>query len=169
MPKSRARNPKEPSRWNPALEIDDMVESDLGQVLSIECSCFSTPWTRENFRFEIHNPCSRNLVVRRGSRILAYVSVWMVTGGLKINNLAVETGWRRRGLGAALLKRVMDTARSEGCEKATLEVRPSNTAAGCLYREHGFRPVGRQKSYYQDTREDAILMMVDLGSRRDKE
>ena len=48
--------------------------------------------------------------------------------------------------------------------EATLEVRPSNTAAGRLYREHGFRPVGRRKSYYQDTREDAILMIVNLES-----
>ena len=145
-----------------------MVMSDLSQVLAIERACFPTPWTWENFRFEIHNPCARSLVVRRGTEVLAYVCVWIVAGELKINNIAVRAEWRRRGLGAALLERVLRQARSEACEEASLEVRPSNRAAERLYRRYGFRRVGRKRRYYLDTGEDAVLMAADLKIPDDK-
>lgn len=40
----------------------------------------------------------------------------------------------------------------------TLEVRISNIAAQKLYTKYGFRPEGFRKNYYQDTKEDAIIM-----------
>ena len=56
-------------------------------------------------------------------------------------------------------------ARRAGCEWAYLEVRPSNEAALDLYRDWGFVAVGRRRSYYEDTGEDALVMRatVDRG------
>jgi ribosomal-protein-alanine N-acetyltransferase len=44
---------------------------------------------------------------------------------------------------------------------ATLEVRPSNQAAIQLYEKFGFGVVSRRKNYYQDNREDALLMKLE--------
>jgi ribosomal-protein-alanine N-acetyltransferase len=132
-------------------------------VLAIEAEAFPTPWTRDNFRFEIHsNPFARNLVVRLGNALLGYACLWVVGDELKINNIAVLREWRGRGVGTALLRRVFDRGRAEGCREAELEVRPTNDVARRLYERHGFREVRRRKGYYQDTREDAIVMTAPL-------
>ena len=41
-------------------------------------------------------------------------------------------------------------------------MRPSNLRARRLYETHGFREARRRKGYYQDTREDAIVMTLAL-------
>ena len=40
----------------------------------------------------------------------------------------------------------------------TLEVRASNEAAIALYVKHGFVQAGVRKNYYQDPKEDALIM-----------
>lgn len=153
-------------REEKAWEIAPMEECDLDQVLAIEQESFPTPWSRENFLFEIRsNPFARNLVIRLERQVLAYTCVWILGGELKINNIAVDAAWRGRGLGASLLARVLENARARGCAHAELEVRPSNRIARRLYERYGFREARRRKGYYQDTQEDAIVMTASLTSR----
>lgn len=148
------------------IAIDEMSGLDLDEVLAIERASFPTPWSRESFLFEIEeNPFAWNVVLREGRRVVAYACLWVVDLELKINNIAVHPGARRRGFGRRLLREVLERGRARGCVEAALEVRPSNDAARELYRSFGFRDVGRRKGYYQDTREDAILMSADLRSR----
>jgi len=142
--------------------IDGMTEGDLEQVLAIEREAFTAPWSRASFRYELGNPRAGNRVVRRGAEVLGYVCVWAIAGELKINNVAVRADVRGNGLGAALLEAAIEFGRARGCFEATLEVRPSNRAAAALYRRFGFRAVGRRKAYYQETGEDAILMLKEL-------
>lgn len=74
--------------------------------------------------------------------------------------LAVDAGWRRRGVGAAILARGLEWAREVGVEKLLLSVYPANTAAIALYRRFGFIEEGRLSRHsrrsYGD--EDEILM-----------
>ncbi len=140
-------------------EIGRMEEADLDEVLAIESEAFVTPWSRENFLFEIRsNPFARNLVIREERSVVAYSCIWVVGDELKINNIAVRADRRDCGLGRALLLEILDRARKEGCREAELEVRPSNLPARHLYSSLGFRELRRRKGYYQDTREDAIVM-----------
>ncbi len=143
--------------------VSPMLPSDLDEVLAIEEASFAVPWSRESFRFELQaNPYARNLVMREGTKIVAFACLWIVYDELKINNIAVDAGERRKGFGAILLRWILDFGREHGCTEATLEVRPSNFAARALYVAHGFREVGRRKGYYRDTQEDAILMAAEL-------
>ena len=43
-----------------------------------------------------------------------------------------------------------------------LEVRPSNSSARILYKSLGFRQIGCRRNYYLETREDALVMMLNL-------
>jgi ribosomal-protein-alanine N-acetyltransferase len=141
-----------------------MVEGDLDQVLAIEREAFPTPWTRDNFLYEIRdNAVARNLVLREGRGIVAYACVWVVDAELKINNIAVHQDRRGEGLGHRILRAALEAGLAEGCVEATLEVRPSNIKARRLYERYGFREFGRRRGYYQDTREDAVLMAARLS------
>jgi len=45
-----------------------------------------------------------------------------------------------RGIGSALIDRVVDDARAKGCCKVTLEVHDTNANAKRLYQKKGFGP-----------------------------
>jgi ribosomal protein S18 acetylase RimI-like enzyme len=81
-----------------------------------------------------------------------------VPGEIEVLNLAVEPGFRRRGVARALLGDLLRT--SPGT--VFLEVRASNTAARNLYKAIGFREIGHRPAYYDQPAEPAIVMR--LGS-----
>jgi ribosomal-protein-alanine N-acetyltransferase len=148
----------------PGVRFAPMTTGDLQQVLDIEGVSFRSPWRKEHFRFEIRdNRHALNRVARLDDgRVLGYLCAWVLPPELKINNIAVHPGFRRRGIGRWLLRCVLEEASRAGCTTAALEVRPSNRAARHLYRDHGFVEVGRRKAYYREEGEDAILMEASL-------
>lgn len=146
------------------MRIEPMRPVDVPEVVAIERATFPIPWTHDNFLHEIErNPFACNRVARSAKGNLeAYASTWMLSGELRINNLAVREASRGKGIGEALMRNLMELGRQAGCLVATLEVRPSNLPALKLYEKLGFREVGRRKAYYSDTREDALLMRASL-------
>ena len=89
---------------------------------------------------------------------MAYCACWMIFDELHINSLAVEVDRRRQGVALALLRRVMRDAAASGARSATLEVRQSNQAARGLYEGLGFKVEAVRRDYYQEPREDALVL-----------
>jgi ribosomal-protein-alanine N-acetyltransferase len=98
-------------------------------------------------------------------RIAGYIVARESAGELHINNVAVRDQYRRRGIGSALLGRIMETARRLKVQVAFLEVRSGNDAAKALYEKTGFRAIARRPGYYSDPREDAVVMSLTLGEQ----
>jgi ribosomal-protein-alanine N-acetyltransferase len=95
--------------------------------------------------------------------IAGYIVARETAGELHINNVAVRAEYRRRGIGAALLERVIQEARLRKANTAFLEVRSANLAAQALYEKSGFRAIARRANYYSEPREDAVVMSLVLG------
>jgi ribosomal-protein-alanine N-acetyltransferase len=53
---------------------------------------------------------------------------------------------------------VLETAIGAGATSAPLEVRASNHAARALYEGLGFKVEGVRRDYYQEPREDALIL-----------
>jgi ribosomal-protein-alanine N-acetyltransferase len=148
------------------LTIREMTLKDLPTVLSIDRSSFPNPWPERSYRFELmDNPASRLLVceaeIGGELRILGYVGCWHIVDELHISTIAVDPGFRRRGIGELLLQTVIRWGVVKGAQLVTLEVRESNRPALKLYQKYGFEQVGRRTGYYRDNDEDAILMSLD--------
>ena len=81
--------------------------------------------------------------------------------------LAVEPGYRRRGVGVALYRWLEKLARPGGIRRIQLELRADNEQARAFYERLGFRATALRPGYY-DGREDAISMLQILSrpSRR---
>jgi len=140
-----------------------MRPEDLDEVLEIERTSVSMPWSRGAFLYEMQqNRVARCWVMRDDARVLGYLCLWEIADELHITNVAVHPGWRRQGIGRTLLRGVLDDARRRTLRLVVLEVRPSNTEARTLYEALGFRVVGRRPGYYYDTGEDALVMEADL-------
>jgi len=146
--------------WN----IEPLTSPDqIDDVLAVEESSFSNPWTRDMYLSELENRGVSFCFLARddAQRIVGFCSFWRVLDELHINNLAVLPAMRRAGIGSALLTRVLQEGAIMGARRATLEVRRSNTAARLLYERFGFAIAGIRRAYYTNPVEDALILWRD--------
>jgi [ribosomal protein S18]-alanine N-acetyltransferase len=136
--------------------IRKMQSKDLDRILEMEKSLFASPWSRDSFEAELVRNGGLCLVAEAGDAISGYAVGWSAADELHIANLAVHPDWRRRGMGRALIKALLDGF--SGLAWAGLEVRKSNAPAIALYESMGFRKYGLRKNYYAEEKEDAVLM-----------
>lgn len=93
-------------------------------------------------------------------KVLGIGCFWSILDEAHITLLAVHPQYQRQGFGQALLYSVLKTACDRGLERATLEVRASNSAAISLYQKFGFKTAGRRRRYYKDNDEDALILWL---------
>ena len=131
--------------------------ADLPAVVAIERRAFPAPWSLAMFVLELSRPGGICLVATDRGEISGYVicsrhdTVW------HLMDIAVAPERRREGIGAALMRALLD--RLPGPDEAlTLEVRPSNAAAIAMYEGFGFKTAGVRRRYYSDNGEDALIM-----------
>jgi ribosomal-protein-alanine N-acetyltransferase len=143
-----------------AIEIARLdSQSDVSEVAALQAETFTNPWSAESIRWEMANTdVARVYVLRADGVLAAFCACWVILDELHINSLAVAPARRRQGLATRLLRDVFRAARAEGVTKATLEVRRSNEAALGLYVALGFSVEGVRKDYYQQPREDALVL-----------
>jgi ribosomal-protein-alanine N-acetyltransferase len=146
-----------------------MVRDNLEEVLEIERLSFPTPWSKDLFLRELHFECSRVFLAEadqsEAKRILGYICIWLVSKEVHILNLACHPQFRNQGVATSLLKYSLLFSFRRGMRKAFLEVRKSNISALHLYTKYGFVPLELRKGYYDDTKEDAIVMTLEMDSK----
>ena len=148
--------------------IARMSEHDLLEVVEIEESTGLSRWGWAAYYAEmqtgnrdlmlIARPVAGMMIDHR--RIAGYIVARESAGELHINNVAVRQQYRRRGIGQALLGRIIDEAKVLSVTTAFLEVRSSNLPAQNLYEKCGFKAIARRTNYYTDPREDAVVMSL---------
>ena len=141
--------------------FEPLGEDDLDEVVAIEKEWSATPWSRPLFSEELKQPiCFWRKIRDTASplRVAGYMGFWKAVDEAHITNLAVREGYRGRGLGRAVVVQMLGLAKQEGCLRATLEVRPSNTQALKLYESLGFTSVALRPRYYLDNGEDALIL-----------
>jgi ribosomal-protein-alanine N-acetyltransferase len=143
-----------------AIQIVPFRLRQLDRILQIERASFGRDaWPRKAF-LEYYDDCRELFFVGKFSRRIAgYIIGCVEAGGGEITSLAVHPDYRRRGLAAALIGRVLRELRAGGIRRVELMVRVGNTAGEQLYRSFGFRRVRRVPRYYEDGG-DGILMRL---------
>ena len=158
-----------------ALHIRSGVEADISAMVAIERASFSDPWTAAAIASTLRSDQMRVLVAEeRGGgaaevggdgagRPLGYVVAMVAGPEAEIADLAVSPDARRRGIGRALIDRLLADLEAEGVTAVFLEVRESNRAARALYESRAFHGVGRRRGYYRLPLEDALLLKREMG------
>ena len=91
----------------------------------------------------------------------------MVRDEGELLSIGVGPSYRRRQIGAVLLRDCMERCQRIGASTMFLEVAADNRSAQSLYRTFGFVEVGRREGYYQrpdGSRMSAYTMRSDLAS-----
>ncbi len=146
------------------LALRDMGYDDIPEVMRIEERIYPWPWTAGNFADSLDSGylCK---VALHGDTLVGYAVLMPGVDEAHLLTIGIAREHQRKGLGRALLDKMLDVAREVDMHRVILEVRPSNTAALALYRKRGFHQIGLRRGYYpadNESREDAIVMELLL-------
>ena len=147
------------------ITLRDMHHSDLDRVMEIENASFPSPWPREDMEYEItQNRAARYYVLEEDGVVQAYAGVWFLLGEGHVTSVAVHPEARGKGYGERIVEHMMRQAAELGAAFLSLEVRQGNLVAQKLYKKLGFKKAGLKEGYYEDTGEDAVVMIcIDPG------
>jgi len=145
------------------VTIQPLKLEQLDQVLSLDQLCFGGIWTKGAYEREIASPNSLLLTLVQqepGSQqqLMGIGCFWAIVEEAHITLLGIHPAYRGQGWGELLLCHLLQAAINWPLERATLEVRVSNTAAIALYQKLGFQIAGRRQDYYPMPPEDALIL-----------
>ena len=135
------------------FSVRQLTVDDLDQLLRLEEACFTSPWSRESYRREL---AENDLAHYWG--VFAEDGTHAATTNLKSSILQQSFV----SVGNIILQGVINGCLAGGGKFLTLEVRASNQAALHLYEKAGFVSSGVRPGYYDEPKEDAVIMWKTL-------
>jgi ribosomal-protein-alanine N-acetyltransferase len=141
-----------------------LCESDLADVLEIERTGYSFPWSEAVFR-DCFRPTYRLWGVFIAGNLVGYAVVAYMLDEAHLLNICISRQRRRSGLARYLLRHLVHESAADGMAQVLLEVRASNQAAADLYLAEGFSEIGRRPGYYPSSsgREDARVLSLPVA------
>lgn len=140
------------------MQIELMNKSHIDGIMEIEKDSFAIPWTRASVEKELSNKFAYYVVAMEDNNVLGYGGMWHIVNEGHITNIAVHKDHRRKGIGDAIVKALVEIAAEKEMMGLTLEVRKGNESALALYKKNGFKLEGIRPEYYEDNKEDAYIM-----------
>jgi len=140
---------------------------DLEAIMALETTTFMTDaWSHELMAAELAAAHTFYVVALSDQTVVGYAGLSAPEGLVQadIQTIAVAKSHRRLGLGALLLRRLLDEAVARGAHDVLLEVRADNPDAQHLYERHAFTAIAVRPRYYQPDNVDAIVMRWKAGA-----
>lgn len=116
-----------------------LTKAHIPSLVEIEAASFppASRWDADNFRKTLKGP-HQTLVATVVNRVVGYLTYLPVDGQLMIVSMAVDAGYRRRGVGSYLLGELLSLAPAEG---VFAHVPEPFLPAQLFFRSHRFRCV----------------------------
>ena len=132
-------------------------ERDVKALAKIEKECFSTPWNESMLLGGFSRVDFVCFVLEESGKALGYVCGTKLFETAELARIAVDSSWRRKGLGEKLLDAFIACVQARGARQVFLEVRESNAPAIALYEKRGFEK-GRVRAKYYENGENGLEM-----------
>lgn len=149
------------------LHIEPAEHADAEVIARLHAQGFYRGWPREDFAAYIAGPDTPIYVAcdaRR--RIAGFAMLRLAADEAELITIAVDPKWRKKGVGMALMRAVLEDLRMTPARRLFLEVAADNPAALRLYRKLGFTRVSERQGYYARASGEpatALVMVRDLG------
>jgi ribosomal-protein-alanine N-acetyltransferase len=145
------------------VHIRWMIRRDMPEVLQTEQESFEFAWTEEDFLRCLRQRNCIGMVAEQGEKVVGFMIYELHKAKLHILNFAVHPQYRRVGVGAQMVAKLISKLSSHRRTRITLEVRETNLGAQLFFRSQGFRAVRVLRAFYEDSGEDAFLMQYKLA------
>ena len=145
------------------ITLRPMTLDDVAAVNALEQRLFPVDaWPLHMFLSELSQPDTRHyLVAEDTAGIVGYAGLMCIEPIADVQTIAVVPEFEGRGIGSALLTRLIGEAGRRGARDVLLEVRADNPRAQQLYLRFGFEQIHVRRGYYRDG-VDALIMQLQL-------
>jgi ribosomal-protein-alanine N-acetyltransferase len=146
--------------------VEPATARDAARLAQLHGASFARGWGEGEFESMISE---RNTLVHRlrlGRKTIGFAASRIGADEAEILSVAVDPGYRGRGLSRTLLLTHLGHLAGRGVRTIFLEVDENNQPARLLYERSGFVVVGRRERYYKQAsgeQSNALLMRRDLS------
>ncbi len=124
------------------ITLRHLGPDDLDLLLAVQEGLFDSPVDPVLSRAFLDNPLHEIVLAFEGDLAVGLASGTILLHPDKppamfVNEVGVRDGWKRRGIGAAIIVRLFEVARARGCRGIWLGTESDNGAALALYRKLG--------------------------------
>ena len=129
------------------FQVRRMRDGDEEAVISLLNTTFPhVAMTREKLKTRLLRG-ARFFVAVSGGEVAGFADLRIGRYAL-LRGIAVEAGWKGKGVGDALLKKAVGEAKMLGKDRVRLKVRVGNAEAVKLYKENGFAIEGEEEDRF---------------------
>lgn len=140
------------------VHIRWMIRRDMPEVLAIEGNSFEFPWSEDDFIRCLRQRNCIGMVAEHDERVAGFMIYELHKTRLHILNFAVHPDYRRRGVGAQMVEKLIGKLSYQRRTRILLEIRETNLPAQLFFRALGFKAISVLRDFYDDTVEDAYLL-----------
>ncbi len=124
------------------ITLRHLGPDDLDVLLAVPEGLFDSPVDPVHSRAFLDDPLHEIVLAFEGDLAVGLASGTILLHPDKppamfVNEVGVRDGWKRRGIGAAIIVRLFEVARARGCRGIWLGTESDNGAALALYRKLG--------------------------------
>jgi len=130
---------------------------DIATMLQIERENSPDPWSVKSITDTLNQPNNLCLTGVKAGKVIGYLFATLIDKG-EILAISVSEEMKRQGVGEALINELIQVATKRNIQSLILEVRESNQEAISFYEKMGFEKDGVRPGYYEQPKEDGILM-----------
>ncbi|MFH1841298.1 MAG: ribosomal protein S18-alanine N-acetyltransferase [Candidatus Nealsonbacteria bacterium] len=143
------------------LNLRKFTPSDLNRVLEITESSFSEPWKKNSFEIIYKKHPNEFFVAEDNEEITGFIAGGIINeaGGIKI--IAVNKNHRQKGIGKALVKKILDHFQNNGVKEVIARARTNNKTSISFLKSLGFEVKKTVEKYYKNG-DDAYLMKKSI-------
>lgn len=160
---SQAERERAEREKNTPVVVRRMKAEDAAAVAEMEHQIFSDAWSERSVLASIKNPQAVCLVAEKGGRQIGYLFAYNAADESEIARIATVKEQRRKGVGTDLLEHLEVLGGAAHVKKILLDVRQGNAGARAFYTGQGFMEDGRRPGFYENPKEDAVLMSKELS------
>ena len=147
-----------PGKQEVCVHIRWMIRRDMPEVLAIENRSFEFPWSDEDFIRCLRQRNCIGMVAEYDERVVGFMIYELHKNRLHVLNFAVRPEFRRRGVGTAMMRKLIGKLSEQRRNRILLEIRETNLDAQLFFRDCDFRAISVLREFYEDSPEDAYLM-----------
>ena len=133
-----------------------LIRRDYDEVQAIENASFDQPWTSEDFIWASRQRNCIGIVAEYDEVVVGYAIYELHKTHLYALNFAVHPDWRRRGIGEAMITKLIGKLWGERRHTLRLDVCETNLDAQVFFRDMGLKATGILRQRYGD--KDAFTM-----------
>ena len=150
------------------ISFNKLNISQLDNIVFIESSSSSYPWSKTQLKDSIRNPNNLCYSASYEGDIIGYLIVMLAGETADILNIGINPNNQRKGYGSLLISYLNKELKNRLIEEVFLEVRESNQSAISFYLYKGFKEISIRKNYYKSNsnklsrKENGIIMRLEI-------